>query len=274
MPPSLFPSRLARALALAVTPVLGAAVLGLQAPAGAAITTCQAINATSIVSNIPPSPSCGSVSVADGFILDFSNIFASQGGQLPIDKFYSLQIANLTTGSPTPLKLKDVKFLVSGVINSNPVTLEPITIWDQTQPTFPFAQGLTNYATGGGTGTFTPPGSMTPINVADTLALTLTGPVPPSALGSAALINTLPIRLDEIGVSSFTGAQIIGTFDGPITPFSAGLALFDAFPTPGVAPNTVYGNAFFVPGPLPIFGAGAAYGWSRRLRRRVASASA
>ena len=28
-----------------------------------------------------------------------------------------------------------------------------------------------------------------------------------------------------------------------------------------------------VPGPLPLFGAGAAFGWSRRLRRRVQSGS-
>jgi hypothetical protein len=29
-----------------------------------------------------------------------------------------------------------------------------------------------------------------------------------------------------------------------------------------------------VPGPLPLFGAGAAYGWSRRLRRRLSNPQA
>lgn len=46
------------------------------------------------------------------------------------------------------------------------------------------------------------------------------------------------------------------------------------FPT--IATDTTpawIGGNFAVPGPLPVLGAGAAFGWSRRLRRRVVAAS-
>ena len=44
-----------------------------------------------------------------------------------------------------------------------------------------------------------------------------------------------------------------------------------------VAPSGIAGRAVDVnkvPGPLPIFGAGAAFGMSRKLRRRIASKKA
>lgn len=59
--------------------------------------------------------------------------------------------------------------------------------------------------------------------------------------------------------------------------FSAGLAIFEPTTNPAQdPPDLIYGNAFNaeVPGPLPIVGAGAAFGWSRRLRKRVGKASA
>jgi hypothetical protein len=36
----------------------------------------------------------------------------------------------------------------------------------------------------------------------------------------------------------------------------------------------IISNSSDVPGPMPLFGAGAAFGWSRKLRRRIGSGSA
>lgn len=61
------------------------------------------------------------------------------------------------------------------------------------------------------------------------------------------------------------------TYQTPAERFGSSLAIpFNV----GQSPYGIYGpNLAEVPAPLPIFGAGAAFSWSRRLRRRVASAS-
>ncbi|QPN63196.1 hypothetical protein [Synechococcus sp. CBW1004] len=252
--------------------------MALHAPAKAATVSCKAIDATSIVSGNIPSGACTNfVQFGDIFELDFSDVFADNGGSLPLDKFYSLQVANLNTVPSNTLAFSNVEFLVSGQQGGTPFTDQAITIWTnsttESTPIFPFAQGLGSYSTSGTSNTF---GGT---DVQSQASFTLTGPVaPPSALGIAALINTTAVNLQTAGITSFTGAKIRGTFSGSssnFSGFSAGLALFDSDPNMGmVTPSTVYGNAFnAVPGPLPIVGAGAAFGWSRRLRRRVKKAS-
>ncbi len=265
-----------RKIALAVTPLLGAAALSLPAPSHAATVTCQAIDATGLLTNSIPSPNCGVLSPGDSFVIDFANVFAlpANGGQLDVNAFYSLQIANLNQAALTSASFTDLKLAVKGKFNNSAFPLTPITIWSQTQPTFPLAQGLTAYATSGNSNATPPTGITGP--VFDTAAITLAGPVTPSQLGSAAVVNTVPIDLVSFGVDEFTGARITGTFIGPDpTPFSAGLALFNNNPLTAMMelPFAIYGNAFNVPptstpGPLPLLGVGAAFSWSRRLRRR------
>jgi hypothetical protein len=135
----------------------------------------------------------------------------------------------------------------------------------------PFEQGLTSYSTNNSSNTF---GG---VQVSNKASFTLSSPNAPSLLGIAGLINTQAIKLSAAGVTEFTGAKIRGTFLGStngFSGFSAGLADFGTtFTGNNQAPTTIYGNAFNVPvpGPLPLFGAAAAFGWSRKLRRRVSA---
>lgn len=71
---------------------------------------------------------------------------------------------------------------------------------------------------------------------------------------------------------STTAAGGWGTVDtttGVYTPFS-GSGAFSSTPLRDISGAS--GQEVFVPGPLPVLGAGAAFGWTRRLRRRLAQA--
>lgn len=71
-----------------------------------------------------------------------------------------------------------------------------------------------------------------------------------------------------------TAAGGWGTVDltsGVYTPFS-GSEAFASTPLRDIAGGSA--RKFNVPGPLPVLGAGAAFGWTRRLRRRLAGAQA
>ena len=270
--------RIARNISAGLALSLPLAITWAQ-PAQAVTVTCQAINSTSLLSGLTPtipSPACTNpVIPGDIFEIDFSNVFTNEGGTLPLNKFYSLQIANLNTVATNTLTFSNVEFLVSGAIGNTLFTDRDITIWtdsaSEPTPAFPFAQGLGSYITSGNSGTF---GS---VGVRSQASFTLTGPVAPSALGIAAVINTTAVNLQTAGITSFTGAKIRGTFTGSsssFSGFSAGLALFDTNPNGGgVSPTTIYGNAFntpaSVPGPLPILGLAAAFGFSRKLRKRI-----
>jgi len=261
---------------------MASVAMGVAQPAQAANVTCQAINATSIINGTIPSPRCGgAVNANDTWEIDLSNIFAAN--TLSVNDFYSLQIANINPGASNALSFGNVEFLVSGAIGGQSFNDSPITVWSSTLnsggnatsnanggvPAFPFAQGLTGYSTNNSSNTF---GG---VQVSNKANFTLSSPNAASYLGIAGLINTQAIKLSDAGVTSFTGAKIRGTFLGSTTGFSgfsAGLAVFPTF-TGTEAPTTIYGNAFNVPvpGPLPLFGAAASFGWSRKLRRRVSA---
>lgn len=61
--------------------------------------------------------------------------------------------------------------------------------------------------------------------------------------------------------SGTLGTWMIGT--GPLDPTNTVIVQFGAPPGPGPGPGST------VPGPLPVLGGAAAFGWSRRLRRRI-----
>ena len=60
----------------------------------------------------------------------------------------------------------------------------------------------------------------------------------------------------------------VDTATGVYTPFE-GDEFFTSTPLRDIAGAS--NREVFVPGPLPVLGAGAAFGWTRRLRRRLAS---
>jgi hypothetical protein len=263
---------------LALLPLSAVAMAML--PAQAAPITCQAINATGLVSSTPPTipgPVCtDAVSVGDTFEIDFSNVFASDPGSFSLSNFYSLQIANINTTAPgSQLSFADVELLITGDLQGIPITTPTaIRVWQGIgQQT---GQGISAYSTNG-----------TGLDVGFGLAFnsanfTLEAPqVPSSTFGRAAVINTLAFRLDSAGVTEFRSAKIRGKLLGATgatsqPALSAGLGIFSTSTPPTTqVPTIIYGNAFNtrVPGPLPLVGVGAAFGFSRRLRRRVKAAS-
>jgi hypothetical protein len=257
-----------------------AAVAGLMAtfvqPAAAA--SCQAINASGIPSTIP-SGGCSVLAVGDTFEIDFSNLFASNPGDFAVNNDYSLQIANIGTGT---LSFTNVELLVTGTIQPGPPANTgtifpfdgPVSIWQQTSnPGFApqTGQGITDFSVNG---TGTNFGVGTAYKSAN---FKLSSPNTPAfglpATLTAGLINTIPLDLSSVGVQTFTSAKIRGTLASSTasTPlFSAGLGIYTSNNPANQPPNLIYGNAFVsTPGPLPLLGAGAAFGMSRRLRRRI-----
>jgi len=73
------------------------------------------------------------------------------------------------------------------------------------------------------------------------------------------------------GTANFTavGPDLAPSFD----PTVGGSVVAKPFIMGYVAVQYQYSDASPVPGPLPLFGAAAAFGWSRRLRKRVSSAA-
>jgi len=250
--------------------------MGLAQPAQAA--SCQAIDSTSILSGIIPSPGCyDAVNVGDSFAIDFTNLFNSNPSAFSVTNTYSLQLANIGDGT---LSFEDVALEITGEYSNTSGsgtfnTLTPISIWTEltASPAFlqPTGQGFTNYSPQGSGSVFFP-GGPTAYNAAN---FNLTSPqgFPNQFNTPAGLINTAAIQLSSVGVTNFTSARIVGKLTGATTAstaFSAGLGIFTTNnPSSGV-PNLVYGNAYnAVPGPLPVLGAGAAFGMSRKLRRRI-----
>jgi len=239
--------------------------------------SCQAIDATGLLSGPPPAvpgPLCPNpVSVGDTFEIDFSNVFASDPGSFLLTNSYSLQIANINTISPgSELSFTDVELLITGALGVTPITTPTaISIWQDGAQT---GQGFSAFSTNG-------PGQDFGFGTAYKSAnFTLKAPQPPSTFGRAGVINTLAFNLQLAGVTEFRSAKLRGKLSGATgftsqPAFSAGIGIFSTNNPATQAPNIIYGNAFntTVPGPLPVLGAGAAFGFSRRLRRRMMAAS-
>jgi hypothetical protein len=257
---------------------IASVAMGVAQPAQAANVSVQAINANSILGLTPPNAPFTPVLVGDTFEIDFSDLFSTNPSDFSVNNDYSLQIANIGTGT---LSFSDVELLVTGEIDPPGVApLVPfngaVSIWQQTtNPGFApqTGQGISDFSVNGAGFDF---GFGTAFKSAN---FKLSGPNAANILfgnATAGLINTLALDLSTAGVQTFTAAKIRGKLSGATTPnslFSAGLGIFTTN-TPGTqAPNLVYGNAFSasVPGPLPLFGAAAAFGWSRKLRRRVSA---
>lgn len=251
-----------------VLPLLGAAAI--VTPSQAATVSCQAIDATSLLSgNIPAGPACTSlVGVGDTFEIDFSDVFTSNPGDFSLGNTYSLQIANINTLIPAnQLSFSDVEFLITGSLGTIAFdTPTPISIW---QAMGQSGQGFSDYSTNALGQNFGFGEAFKSAN------FTLTSPLHPDTFGTAGVINTIPFKLSDAGVDSFTSALIRGRLSAAsdvsaVPDFSAGLAIFSTNDPMNQPPNIIYGNAYnAVPGPLPALGLGAAFGFSRRLRRRL-----
>ncbi len=135
-------------------------------------------------------------------------------------------------------------------------------------PTFTFGNGSTPGMTQSNV-------TLTPDTVAglgsQSVVTTLSGAY--GGMISAVPTNTVPLQ------SYFTQAGVaVTSYSTSYTFISAplgGSGTADLDPTDGtsaVFSGKVYIEYQYVPGPLPLLGAGAAFGWSRRLRKRIKNA--
>jgi hypothetical protein len=84
--------------------------------------------------------------------------------------------------------------------------------------------------------------------------------IDPAYISNSPIVSSATFNSQTLATLNFTTTGLIGTWtlDGT----SESIQVILGAPTPpGVT----------VPGPLPLLGAAAAFGWSRRLRRRIAT---
>jgi len=265
---------------LGVTGLTGMAALavGLAQPAQAAI-SCNA----DVVTGLPGGPvsngvPCGTVDRSTGpqqFTVDFASVIGSNPSDFDLNNYFSLQVASIETGAGSTISFSDVRFLVTGTDGSGNLINQSIAVWQDlsTVQADPTSQGFGNYSvsdavtTGFGTNYRSASFTLTP------------GAANPTTLLNAGVINTAAFQPSAFGITALTNLKITGTIIGGSVNGGAaafGLADFQGYnqfdPFLGGPPSSVFGRAALVdqvPGPLPIFGAGAAFGMSRKLRRRI-----
>jgi hypothetical protein len=100
------------------------------------------------------------------------------------------------------------------------------------------------------------------------------GGIPPIGTGSTNVTSTI-LGLNGGTLTSTNGAPVSSQFTVPVTSTSVstffsttGTGAINSFIVEFTSGNPVPPPSL-VPGPLPILGAGAAFGFSRRLRRRI-----
>ena len=88
-----------------------------------------------------------------------------------------------------------------------------------------------------------------------------TGYTPGTSVTSTATFNTKTLASIGFTTTGLLGTWTLQPLDGsdPYSAFDTIQVVIGAPPSPSTA----------VPGPLPLFGAAAAFGWSRRLRKRI-----
>ncbi|MDM7952051.1 MAG: hypothetical protein QUV07_02380 [Cyanobium sp. CZS 25K] len=260
---------------------MASVAMGVAQPAQAAI-SCPALPVTGLpggpVNNGAP---CGTVDASTGaqqFTVDFASVIASNPADFDLTNYFSLQAASIQTGVGSTISFSDVRFLVTGTDTMMGVfTDQSIAVWQDlaTLSADPTSQGFSNYSvseavtTGFGTNYKTASFSLTPGTANVTTGL------------NAGVINTTAFQPSAFGINTLTNLKITGLIRGGSVNGGAagfGLANFQGYntfePFLGGPPNGVFGRAANVntvptPGPLPLFGAAAAFGWSRKLRRRL-----
>ncbi|MFZ0406643.1 MAG: hypothetical protein WAM11_00825 [Cyanobium sp.] len=266
---------------------MASVAMGKAQPAQAAI-SCPALPVTGLpgwaVDNGTPCGTVDSTTGAQQFTVDYTAVIADPANvaDFNLANYFSLQSVSINTGAGSTIGFSDVRFLVSGFIGATPLIDQSIAVWQDlaTVQADPTSQGYSGYwvaepvATAFGTNYKTASFFLTPggVNVVTGL--------------DAGLINTKAFQPSAFGMTALSSLKITGTITGGSIDGGAaafGLANFQGYntgdpfgTTPGgsVMPDTIFGRAVLVnqvPGPLPLFGAGAAFGWSRRLRRRIDS---
>jgi len=250
-------------------------------PASAAI-SCDAATVTFSAGGVSNGSPCGNIdstNAPETFEVIFDKVTNLNGISADFfdpTKYFSLQATSIKTptGGAT-IGFQNIEFFVTGGTLVDPTQFNDVSIavW-QAAPGVD-SQGFSNYSVanpvtnGFGTDYKTASFDLAPIVGTGIGGL------------NGGFINTKGFRPSDFGVQVISNLRIKGTITGGSASNAAaafGLAYFNTDPTMSmVAPSGIAGRAVDVnkvPGPLPIFGAGAAFGMSRKLRRRIASKKA
>jgi len=204
---------------------------------------------------------CGFLGVGDTFEIDVTEFFTDPILGLGTGNFNNTPFGiGISTSGGSTVSFSNVQAVVDGVtLSFGSFDGDPIAIWGA-NPDNPFGSATSNF-------TYTPTDQVGA--TFQTVAFSF-GDTGIGVFGSGkASPNT--ITLDQ--VNSFL---ITGTLASVGDPFATNVISFGVGPGGIPASGSTFGGYFTtqVPGPLPLAGVGAAFAWSRRLRRKQASAAA
>lgn len=256
-------SLLVASLAVAASPVLMAV-----APSHAAEVSCTGTNG---VINTPggTGTSCGLLNVGDTFRIDLLPYINTVLAE-PLD--FNAIGAAISQGMGN-VSFSGVGVIATGDTAFGAFTDEFIGLWGSTPVT----------------ATSNEVGSFTAFNPSSVLGSFRQANFTLSPTDGTASVGGLLASAAQIGLNSPTRFDLVGTYVGggsADTKINFGLATFGSLgkdaggndiTTAPSSPTTVSfagavfngGNFSVVPGPLPLAGAGAAFAWSRTLRRRI-----
>ena len=194
---------------------------------------------------------CGGIGVGDSFSIDVTQFFANLG-TLPFNNTpFGVGIVKAAGSS---LSFSNIAARVSGVAGGNPFTDQLIAIWNA-GPDNPFG-AVDQYTPNGAA--IPPLGAFRSVDIDFGAIL--------SGLGSGKASPNL------IGLTSVSKFTIEGTLSGG-NDLGTTVVSFGVGPGGTPTPGSTFGGYFTtVPAPLPLLGVGAAFGWSRSLRRRIKNA--
>lgn len=245
---------------LSLTAAFGIALAADAGPARAAIINCTGnSNLGSIATG--SGANCGFLNVGDTFRLNITPFFSGLGTK----GFNSTPIGiGMVTSGGSPVSFNNFSVVATGVAGGKRFTLDKPGIFG--------AGPINGFGSAANTSfTYTPNGSrlnsfggFTSVNF---------------AFGSqgAGGFSSLTGSPDGIGLTEVEEVLIVGRLASVGNTFSNNIVSFGVGPAGKLTPGSTFAGNFRtggqstteVPGPLPIAGAGAAFAWSRRLRRRL-----
>lgn len=204
---------------------------------------------------------CGTLALGESFSIDVTSFFANLG----TNPFNATNFGiGIVKGTGAGLSFSNVLGRVTGVAGGNQFTNAPIAIWGGqntlfigTGPDNPFGSAptgpfpTTNYLASNPAGA---------LNAYREVAFSFG-----SGFGGFGSGKASPTIIGLTRVDSFIiEGTLTGNTDNTNTIISFGVGT-SGIPTAGSS----VGGFYSVPGPLPLAGAGAAFAWSRSLRRRI-----
>jgi hypothetical protein len=224
-----------------------------SSPAEAAVISCTGSgNSGSIAAGY--GANCGFLGVGDTFRIDVTSFFSRLGSA----SFNRTPIGiGVTSSGGTPVSFQNLSAVVTGIADGQRFTIDKPAIFGSA-PYTPFGSAATpgfKYTTNGA-----PVYSFGSFKSVDFTFGT-------QGAGGFGSMNASP---KEIGLTQIDEFLIVGSLASVGNKFTNNIVSFGVGPAGMPMRGSAFGGNFTteVPGPLPIAGAGAAFAWSRKLRRK------